>query len=140
VAIGAMVIFGGTIFVLTFFTTTISALAITIICLVWGTSSGVLISIFHTGIQMNLPNKDISIAMGVVQLFVAIGSLLATSLLGLFLRNANLSLGFSYLLFTCLGVVLFALVVFIVVLQRRNLRAESETELVKQQNLNEELV
>lgn len=140
VAIGAMVIFGGTIFVLTFFTTSISALAITIICLVWGTSSGVLISIFHTGIQMNLPNKDISIAMGVVQLFVAIGSLLATSLLGLFLRNANLSLGFSYLLFTCLGVVLFALVVFIVVLQRRNLRAESETELVKQQNLNEELV
>ena len=89
---------------------------------------------------MNLPNKDISIAMGVVQLFVAIGSLLATSLLGLFLRNANLSLGFSYLLFTCLGVVLFALVVFIVALQRRNLRAESETEALKQQNLNEELV
>lgn len=140
VAIVAMVIFGGTIFVLTFFTTSISALAITTICLIWGTSSGVLISIFHTGIQMNLPNKDISIAMGVVQLFVAIGSLLATSLLGLFLRNANLSLGFSYLLFTCLGVVLFALVVFIVVLQRRNLRAETETELVNQQNLNEELV
>ncbi|MER2039781.1 MAG: MFS transporter [Solibacillus sp.] len=140
VAIGAMIIFGGTIFVLTFFTTSISSIAITIICLIWGSSSGILISIFHTGIQMNLPNKDISIAMGVVQLFVAIGSLLATSLLGLFLRNANLSLGFSYLLFTCLGVVLFALVVFIVALQRRNLRAESETEALKQQNLNEELV
>lgn len=140
VAIVAMVIFAGAIFALTFFTTSISTLAITSICLIWGTSSGILISIFHTGIQMNLPNKDISIAMSVVQLFVAIGSLLATSLLGLFLRNANLSLGFSYLLFTCLGVVLFALVIFIVALQRRNLRAESDAEALKQRNLIEKLV
>ena len=88
---------------------------------------------------MNLPNKDISIAMGVIQLFVAIGSLFATSLLGLFLRNADLSAGFSYILFTCFGVVLFALVVFIAVLQRRDLRAESETEALKQQNLGGEL-
>ncbi|MEG0383135.1 MAG: MFS transporter [Solibacillus sp.] len=139
VAIIAMIIFAGSIFALTFFTTTITTLAITTICLVWGTSSGVLVSIFHTGIQMNLPNKDISIAMGVIQLFVAIGSLFATSLLGLFLRNADLSAGFSYILFTCFGVVLFALVVFIAVLQRRDLRAESEAEALKQQNLGGEL-
>lgn len=139
VAIAAMLIFAGSIFSLTFLTTSATALAITIICLVWGSASGVLISIFHTGIQMNLPNKDISVAMSVIQLFVSIGSLLATSLLGLFLRNPNLSAGFSYLLFTCLGVVLFALVVFVVTLQRRNLRNQKAEEVVNP-TLNEELV
>ena len=137
VAIAAMVIFGSMIFALTFFTTSATSLAITVICLIWGTSSGVLISIFHTGIQMNLPNRDISVAMSVMQLFVSIGALLATSVLGLFLRNANLSLGFASLLFTCLGVVVLTLLIFVVVLQRRNLRQEEQVP--APQNLNKEV-
>ncbi len=83
---------------------------------------------------MNLPNRDISVAMSVMQLFVSIGALLATSVLGLFLRNANLSLGFASLLFTCLGVVVLTLLIFVVVLQRRNLRQEEEVS--APQNLN----
>lgn len=142
VAIFAMVLFGLIIFALTFFTTSASALAITAISFVWGCASGVLVAIFHTGIQMNLPNKDISVAMSVTQLFVALGSLLATSVLGIFVRNPDLSLGFLQLLYACLGVVVFASIVFIAVVQRRNLKvADEEVQEVHvtEQDLHEEL-
>lgn len=132
VAIVAMGIFASMIFTLTFFTTSASTLALTIICLIWGTSSGVLISIFHTGIQMNLPDKDISVAMSVIQLAVAVSSLLATSFLGLFLRIPNLSQGLTYLLFSCLGAVVLALGIFVVTLQKRNLKIEEEEPVAEQ--------
>lgn len=136
VAVAAMVIFASAIFALTFFTTTVTSTILTIIFLVWGVSSGVLISIFHTGMQTNLPNKEISIAMSVMQLAVSIGALLATSILGMFLRGDNLSQGFSYLLFTCLGVVLFTLVLFIIVVPRKKRVAET----MPQTEINEELI
>lgn len=139
VAIFAMLVFAAAIFSLTFFTTTGPQLVITCICLVWGAASGILTSIFHSGVQMNLPNRDISVAMGVIQLFVSIGALLATSTLGLFLRSADLSVGFAQLLYTCLGVLLFTLVLFTLVLQRRNLKVEEEAP-VEETSLNEKLV
>lgn len=138
VAIAAMLVFAAAIFSLTFFTTSGPQLTITIICLIWGAASGILTSIFHSGVQMNLPNRDISVAMGVIQLFVSIGALLATSTLGLFLRSADLSLGFAQLLYTCLGVVLFTVALFVLVLSRRNLKVEEAT--VEETPLNENLV
>ena len=81
---------------------------------------------------MNLPDKDISVAMSVIQLAVAVSSLLATSFLGLFLRLPNLSQGLSYLLFTCLGAVVLALGIFVVTLQKRNLKIEEEEQVTEQ--------
>ena len=119
VAIVAMCIFASMIFVLTFFTVSAPTIIITAIFLVWGSSSGVLISIFHTGIQMNLPTKEISVAMSVMQLAVSMGALLATSLLGMFVQTENLSQGFSYLLYTCLAVVIVTLVAFVIVVPKK---------------------
>lgn len=118
VAIVAMLIFAGVIFSLTFFTVSAPTIVLTVIFLVWGSTSGVLISIFHTGIQMNLPTKDISVAMSVMQLAVSMGALLATSLLGMFVQTENLSQGFSYLLYTCLAVVVVTLIAFILIVPK----------------------
>lgn len=122
VAICALIIFSSIIFAFTFFTTSATFLTIIAICTIWGTASGILVSIFHTGIQINLPNKDISIAISVLQLFISLASLFATSILGMFLRLENLSLGFAALLYTCLTIVLMTLIVFTVTLYGRNLK------------------
>lgn len=116
VAISAMSILIGIIFVLTFFTQSGTSLAFTIISLIWGMAAGVLVSIFQTGVQLNLPKKEISVAMGVMQLVVALGAMVATSTLGILLKNENLSLGFSYVLFTILGIMIAALILFIVLI------------------------
>lgn len=131
VAIVAMLIFASVIFSLTFFTVSAPTIVLTIIFLVWGSTSGVLISIFHTGIQMNLPTKDISVAMSVMQLAVSMGALLATSLLGMFVQTENLSQGFSYLLYTCLAVVVVTLIAFILIVPKSKKVIVPVTEIEK---------
>lgn len=132
VAIVAMCIFASAIFALTFFTVSAPTIIITAIFLVWGSSSGVLISIFHTGIQMNLPTREISVAMSVMQLAVSMGALLATSLLGMFVQTASLSQGFSYLLYTCLAVVIVTLLAFVILVpKKKHVVASMSAELEK---------
>lgn len=121
VAIGTMLLFVGVIFSFTFFTSSGTFLIISIICLIWGLASGILTSIFHMGVQMNIPQKDLSVAMGVVHLSVSLGALLATAFFGLTLRLPNLVEGFNLLLYICLGVVAFALIIFFVGLQIRGI-------------------
>ena len=126
VAIGSMIIFSVSIFAFTFFTASATATVLTLICLIWGVAAGIYTSIFYTGVQLNLPNKDIATAIGVMQLFLTLSALIATSVLGLFLRYENLSAGFAGLLYSCLGLVLVALLVFMVTLIRRNLKVNDE--------------
>lgn len=96
-----------------------------VLAALWGIANGVLTGIFQTGVQMSLPNSQMAVAMGAMQLAVTLGGTAAAAVFGMFLKTPILANGIQNI-FLAAGACIFVAFLLLVLLVHKPSSETSE--------------